>query len=92
MFFIFLADIPNRKLDILSWILEIWGEHVTIKAVLELPPKPSFKIRVNFDYLYGIYALLSIKQLITLPRVVKLEFIFLAYYSWFPRAPVLLTL
>jgi hypothetical protein len=41
LFLIFLAEIPNRKDEIVSAMLFGWGEHVTIKVVFELPPKDS---------------------------------------------------
>jgi hypothetical protein len=38
VFFIFLADIPNLREDMVSAMLFGWGEQVTIKLVFELPP------------------------------------------------------
>lgn len=38
-FLIFFAEIPNLKVEIVSAKLLGWGEQVTIKQVLELPPK-----------------------------------------------------
>ena len=42
---------PNFKVDIVSAKLYILGEQVTIKVVLELPPKVSYKILVNLEFL-----------------------------------------
>jgi len=38
-FLIFFAEIPNLNVEIVSAKLFGWGEQVTIKQVLELPPK-----------------------------------------------------
>ena len=45
------------------------GLHVTIKVVLLFPPKLSYKILVNFEFLYGINPLPSVNALITFPRL-----------------------
>jgi len=42
-----LAEIPNLKEDMVYAILLGWGEHVTIKVVLELPPKDYCKTLVS---------------------------------------------
>lgn len=47
VFFIFLAEIPKRREEIVSAILLGWGEQVTIKEVFELPPKDSWRTRVS---------------------------------------------
>lgn len=47
------------------------GEIQAIIYVLELPPKESYRIRVNFVSLYGICLLalvVSVKAVITFPR------------------------
>jgi hypothetical protein len=65
------------------------GEHVTIKVVLEFPPKDSWRTLVSLLSRYGTWVdFPSVKAFITLPRAVKLTFIFLASSSSFPYAPV----
>lgn len=39
VFLIFLAEIPNRRDEMVSARLLGWGEQVTIKLVFEFPPK-----------------------------------------------------
>ena len=51
---ILLALIPNLKDVNVSVSLYILGLHVTINVVLLLPPKLSYNILVNFEFLYGI--------------------------------------
>ena len=51
LFFIFLADIPKRRDETVSAKLLGWGEHVTIKLVLELPPKDYCNTLVSLLYL-----------------------------------------
>ena len=42
------------------------------KVVLELPPKESFRIKVNFEFLKGICLEPGVvKDIITIPNVVK---------------------
>lgn len=41
VFLIFLAEIPKRKVEMVSARLLGCGEHVTISVVLELPPSDS---------------------------------------------------
>lgn len=38
LFLIFLAEIPKRSDEIVYAMLLGWGEHVTMRVVLELPP------------------------------------------------------
>ena len=57
MFFIFLAEIPNLNVEIVSEILLGWGEQVTIKLVLELPPKLYCRTLVNLESLTGMWVL-----------------------------------
>ena len=47
LFFIFLADIPNLKEEIVYAILLGCGEHVTISVVFELPPNDYCKTLVS---------------------------------------------
>jgi hypothetical protein len=44
LFLICLALIPNLRVEIVSFLLNILGLHVITKAVLELPPSDSYKI------------------------------------------------
>ena len=61
-----------------------------IKLVIELPPKLSWRSRVNLDSLYGTIAFLfSLKVCITFPKVERLVLIFLASSKAFPSDPVL---
>ena len=53
LFFMLLALVPNLSVLKVSWSLKECGEHVTIRHVLELPPRDSDKILVNFDSRYG---------------------------------------
>ena len=78
LFLIFCAFYPNLKVEIVYEIWISWGEQVTIKVVLEFPPKESFIILVNFDYLYGTWVILYERLLITLPKLVKDRLIFFA--------------
>ena len=64
--------------------------------VLELPPKESFKTKVNLESLYGIclyfpYAT-STNAFITLPNTVRLLFILPASLSLSPKDPVIVYL
>ena len=56
---------------------------VQIKAVLEFPPRLSFKRRVNVDSRNGTGPPFP-KAVITFPRIVKLRFIFLASSKTLP--------
>ena len=47
----FLARVPNLKVDTVSISLKGDGLHVTIKQVFEFPPSDSERILVNFDSL-----------------------------------------
>jgi len=59
------------------------GDAVTIKAVLEFPPRDSVRILVSFESLYGIcFAFLEVSALITLARAERLPLIFLASSSY----------
>ena len=90
VFLIFLAEIPNRRDEMVSARLLGWGEQVTIKLVFEFPPKDYWRTLVNLLSLYGIWVdFPSVRELITFPRVVKLALIFLASSKVFPSAPVL---
>lgn len=90
VFLIFFAEIPNRRVDIVSEMLLGWGEQVTIKLVFEFPPKDSWRTLVSLLSLYGIWVdFPSVRELITFPKVVKLALIFLASSNVFPYAPVL---
>ena len=53
LFLIFLALLPNFKVDIVSSSLNLAGLQVIISAVLELPPNDSYKILVSLESRYG---------------------------------------
>ena len=89
LFFIYFALFPNFNVDIVSASLNILGEHVIIKHVLEFPPKDSDNIRVSLESLYGTWVdFPSVKAVITIPSDVRLLFIVLASSNNFPLAPV----
>lgn len=70
---------------------EIIGCRHTIRTitVFEFPPKESWRSRVSFEFLYGIWVLLpSTRAEITLPRVANDKLIFVASFSLCPVAPV----
>ena len=72
LFLIFLALLPNFKVDIVSSSLNLAGLQVIISAVLELPPNDSYKILVSLESRYGTWVdLPSVKLLITKPNVLK---------------------
>ena len=88
-FLIFLALDPNLRVLSVSDSLKGWGDNVIIKHVFEFPPRDSDNILVNFESLYGMWeAFLSVRATITLPKVVKLLFIFFASSKVYPWAPV----
>jgi hypothetical protein len=60
---------------------------VHIITVFELPPRLSLNTYVNFESLNGTNPP-SPKAVITLPRVVRLLFIYFASSNTFPVAPV----
>lgn len=91
LFFTFCAFYPKRRVEIVSAKCISWGEQVTIRVVFELPPKDSLRSLVNLELRYGTWPFpprLSDKAFITVPKLVKLRLIFLAYSSTFPSAPV----
>lgn len=89
LFLITFAYTPNLKVDKVSDILSIEGEHAIINVVLVLPPRECYKILVNLESLYGICDLFSLRAFITNPKVVKDLFIILASSNLAPHAPVL---
>ena len=60
------------------------GDNVTIKLVLEFPPKASCKTLVNLLSLKGIYEFPNTILFIQFPRTDKLLFIFLVCSNCFP--------
>jgi len=54
LFLIYLALLPNLRVEIVSSLFIILGEHVIINVVLEFPPSDSESILVNFESRYGI--------------------------------------
>ena len=59
------------------------------KVVFEEPPKESFNIKVNLEFLKGICLLPGVvKDIITIPKVVNDWFIFCASFNLCPSAPV----
>ena len=73
---IFFARFEYNKVLIVSSILYIEGDIVLIMTILELPPKQSFNILVNFEFLQGINLFFVAKALIHTPKASKLLFIF----------------
>lgn len=53
MFYTFIALIPKVRLDNVSSACLPAGPILMISAVLQLPPKESYKILVNFESLKG---------------------------------------
>lgn len=51
----FIALEPNLKVVKDSYSLYVLAEQQIIMQVFALPPKDSYKIRVSFEFLYGIY-------------------------------------
>lgn len=86
----FLAVVPNLSVDIVSITLYGDGEHVMIRAVLELPPRDSESSLVNLDSLYGMKLpfLFSVNALITLPKADSDLLMPLASFKVWPDAPV----
>ena len=92
LFLIFLAQAPKRNVDIVSSRLNSEGEHVMIKHVLEFPPNESYNTHVSLESQYGTWVeILSVRCLITIPRVVNDLLILVASLSVTPLAPVLFT-
>lgn len=61
-----------------------------MRAVREFPPRDSWRMRVSLLSLYGTCVdFLSVKAVITLPKVVNDLLIVLASSSVYPVAPVL---
>lgn len=60
------------------------GETLIISRVKELPPIDSWRRRVSFESLYGIWLDFSERAWMTLPKVDKDVLIFLAYINIFP--------
>jgi len=89
LFFIFFAETPNLRDDIVSARLFGCGEQVTIRVVFEFPPNDYCRTLVSLLSLYGTCVdFPSVKALMTFPRAVKLTLIFLASSKTFPYAPV----
>lgn len=51
LFLIYLARLPNLRVEMVSASLYIDGLHVIIKHVLELPPKDSYRTLVSLESL-----------------------------------------
>jgi len=65
--------------DLVSSSLNIEGEQVMIREVLELPPRDSCNSLVSFESLYGTCdAFPSVRALITPPSAARLLLIFWA--------------
>lgn len=47
VFLIFLAEIPKRRVEMVSARLLGWGEQVTMRVVLELPPSDYWRTLVS---------------------------------------------
>ena len=62
---------------------------MTISVVLLFPPSDSFKSLVNFESRYGTWLEFFEIELMTLPRVDRLELIFLASSRAAPLAQLL---
>lgn len=91
LFLIFCAFSPNRNVDMVYGRCISCGEQVTIRVVLEFPPKESFNIFVSLESRYGTWPYffpLYESALITFPKLVRLKFIFFASSKTFPSAPV----
>ena len=87
---ILFALTPNLNVPIVSNSFKILGLQLIIKVVLLFPPKLSYKIRVSFEFLYGINELPSVNAFITFPKQDNDWLIFLASSRTSPSAPVLL--
>lgn len=72
-FLIFFALVANFKVDYDSPKASAEGETIAIIVVLQLPPKLSSKILVNFESLYGICGLAfkSVNAAITFPSALS---------------------
>ena len=73
----FFALFEYTNVLIVSSILYIDGEIVLIITILPLPPKLSFNILVNFEFLHGINLLFEAKALMHTPKASKLLLILL---------------
>lgn len=67
------------------------GEHVRMNTVKELPPTDSSRMRVSFDYRYGIWDFPAAIAVITLLRLLKLEFMLFVSCKFLPVIPALFT-
>lgn len=90
LFLMAFARFPNSHVDIVSSRLKGCGEHAISKVVLELPPSDSYNRRVNFDWRYGIWPLLSPSASILMhwPSVVSDALMLLASTRRWPSAAV----
>ena len=89
LFMIFFALCANLRVYTDSSRCTIYLLAVQIKVVFELPPSASLRKKVNLESLKGTCGLPSVRDLIQIPREVRLRLIFLASSSTLPLAPVL---
>ena len=77
LFLIVFALDAKYKVCMLSSLCLLSLDAVHKRVVFEEPPNESFKIKVNFEFLKGICLHPGVvKDIITIPNVVKLWFIF----------------
>ena len=95
MFYIYLALLAYFIVPRLSSKFDSAGEMQAIMYVLELPPKLSYKIRVSFDSLYGMWLVFfdyKVKADITFPSANSPLLILIPSFMVIPEAPVFLSL